>query len=75
MDVIISVDFFGEEGEADLVQWLVSDGDRVIEGQPIAELETAKTINEFTSPVTGTISLKTLEGDTVSGNNIIATIS
>jgi len=75
MDIVISVEFFGDEGEADLVRWLVSEGDLVKEGQPIAELETSKTIQEFRSPAAGAISLNSEEGDTVSAESVIATIA
>ena len=39
--------------EADLVTWLVKPGDRVAEGELIAEIETDKSTVEFESPAAG----------------------
>ena len=75
MNVLLTSDFLGDEGEAELTEWLVEDGDQVTEGQPIAELETSKTTNEITAPRAGTISLSAQEGDVVNVDEIIATIS
>lgn len=41
--------------EADLIGWLVSPGDFVHEGDPIAEIETDKATGELESPVSGTL--------------------
>lgn len=43
--------------EAEIVQWLVAEGDEVTLNQPIAEVETAKAIVELPSPFAGTVSL------------------
>lgn len=75
MNVLLTTDFLGDEGEAELIEWLVEDGEEVTEGQPIAELETSKTSNEITAPRAGTISLTVKEGDIVSVDESIATIS
>ncbi|WP_146360395.1 lipoyl domain-containing protein [Arthrobacter yangruifuii] len=75
MNVLLTTDFLGDEGEAELTEWLVEDGEEVTEGQPIAELETSKTSNEITAPCPGTISLTAKEGDIVSVDESIATIS
>jgi pyruvate dehydrogenase E2 component (dihydrolipoamide acetyltransferase) len=42
--------------EADVVGWLVAPGDRVGEGDPIAEIETDKATGELESPVSGVLS-------------------
>jgi pyruvate dehydrogenase E2 component (dihydrolipoamide acetyltransferase) len=42
---------FMEEGT--IVSWLVADGDRVDEGQPILELETDKATAELEAPASG----------------------
>jgi pyruvate dehydrogenase E2 component (dihydrolipoamide acetyltransferase) len=42
---------FMEEGT--IVAWLVAEGDRVDEGQPILEVETDKAISEMGAPATG----------------------
>lgn len=75
MNVLLTTDFLGDEGEAELTEWLVEEGEEVTEGQPIAELETSKTSNEITAPRAGTISLTAKEGDIVSVDESIATIS
>lgn len=41
--------------EAEIVQWLVAEGDTVTLNQPIAEVETAKAIVELPSPFAGTV--------------------
>jgi 2-oxoisovalerate dehydrogenase E2 component (dihydrolipoyl transacylase) len=43
--------------EAELVNWLVSVGDEIRVDQPIAEVETAKSIVEVPSPYAGTVTL------------------
>src|SRR6478735_2052199 len=52
--------------EAELVQWLVAEGDTVTLNQTIAEVETAKAIVELPSPFAGTVSaLHAQAGDVV----------
>lgn len=75
MKVLLTSDFLGDEGEAELTEWLVQNGDQVTEGQPIAELETSKTTNEITAPIAGTITQTVHEGDVISVDESIATIS
>lgn len=41
--------------EATLVDWLVSEGDTVSEGQALANVETDKVTNELESPVSGVV--------------------
>lgn len=41
--------------EANLVHWLVSVGDKIVVDQPIAEVETAKSIVELPSPFAGVV--------------------
>lgn len=53
--------------EAELVQWLVQVGDTVHIDQPIAEMETAKSVVEVPSPFEGVVeTLHGAEGDTLS---------
>lgn len=53
--------------EAELVQWLVQVGDTVHIDQPIAEMETAKSVVEVPSPFEGIVeTLHGAEGDTLS---------
>ena len=52
--------------EAELVTWLVAVGDAVHVDQPIAEVETAKSVVEVPSPFEGTVAtLHGAEGDTL----------
>lgn len=52
--------------EADLVNWLVAEGDSVAVDQPIAEVETAKSLVEVPSPFAGTVhQLHGAPGDTM----------
>src|SRR6478609_6887079 len=52
--------------EADIITWLVAEGDTVEVNQAIVEIETAKSLVELPSPYDGVIaSLLVAEGDTV----------
>ena len=50
--------------EGSLVAWHVEEGDRVEEGQVIADVETEKVTNELEAPVSGVISKILVEEDT-----------
>nr|MBA2528795.1 2-oxo acid dehydrogenase subunit E2 [Euzebyales bacterium] len=41
--------------EAEIVRWLVCEGDHVDEDQPVAEVETDKAVVEMPAPATGTV--------------------
>jgi pyruvate dehydrogenase E2 component (dihydrolipoamide acetyltransferase) len=41
--------------EGTIAKWLKSEGDRVTEGEVIAEVETAKAVQEIPAPATGTL--------------------
>lgn len=61
--------------EGTLVKWLVKEGDKVSDGQAIAEVETDKAVMEQTSFENGTIlKLTAKEGDKVPVGNVIAVI-
>lgn len=47
--------------EAELVRWLVTVGEQIVIDQPVAEVETAKSVVEVPSPFAGTVT--TLHGD------------
>lgn len=52
--------------EAGLVQWLVAVGDTIVTDQPIAEVETAKSVVELPSPFAGVVTaLHGEAGDTI----------
>ena len=58
--------------EAELVQWLVAEGDSVALNQTIAEVETAKAIVELPSPYAGVISkLQAEPGDIVTVGSVL----
>jgi pyruvate dehydrogenase E2 component (dihydrolipoamide acetyltransferase) len=61
--------------EAEVVNWLVKVGDDITVNQPILEIETAKSLVEIPSPVSGTVSaLLVVEGETVPVGSPIITI-
>jgi len=41
--------------EATVLRWLKTEGDPVTQGEPIAEIETAKATQELESPASGTL--------------------
>lgn len=62
--------------EAEIVRWLVEVGDTVRVDQPIAELETAKSVVEVPSPYAGTVAtLHGAEGSTLEVGKPLATIA
>lgn len=61
--------------EAELVHWLVAEGDEIVVDQPIAEVETAKALVEVPSPYGGTVlTLHGQPGDTLIVGNPLLTI-
>ena len=50
--------------EGTLVEWLVSDGDQVTEGQPLYLIETDKIENEVEATTAGTVRISGEEGET-----------
>jgi len=62
--------------EAELVQWLVAEGDTVSLNQNIAEVETAKAVVELPSPYAGTVQkLHHAAGDTIDVGDVIVTFA
>ena len=56
-----------------IVEWLVSEGQRVREGDPIAVIETEKVETELPCPDTGTVAeIVVDEGDTVDVGAVLA---
>jgi pyruvate/2-oxoglutarate dehydrogenase complex dihydrolipoamide acyltransferase (E2) component len=56
-----------------IAEWLVNVGDTVVEGQPIAVIETEKVETELESPGAGTISELLVDaGDTADVGSVIA---
>jgi 2-oxoisovalerate dehydrogenase E2 component (dihydrolipoyl transacylase) len=61
--------------EAEVVQWLVAEGDLVAVDQPVAEVETAKSVVEVPSPYAGrVVTLHAAEGETVEVGKPLITI-
>ncbi|MBW2388848.1 MAG: biotin attachment protein [Deltaproteobacteria bacterium] len=62
--------------ECKVLEWLKAEGDRVTEGEPIAELETAKTTQELESPASGILTkILVPEGETVPVRSVIGVIA
>lgn len=61
--------------DGEIVRWLKSVGETVADGEPLVEIEAAKTTVEVPSPAAGTlIEIIAEEGDTVDVRAHIATI-
>jgi pyruvate/2-oxoglutarate dehydrogenase complex dihydrolipoamide acyltransferase (E2) component len=61
--------------EGTVLRWLKGEGDQVRKGEPIVEIETAKTTQEVEAPATGTLVRILLgEGETGTVNSDIALI-
>lgn len=61
--------------EATLVEWLVDNGSVVAEGDDIYLLETDKVEQLVEAPVSGTISITGIEGETYEVGALLANIS
>lgn len=75
MDVSIPQNFLGEEGDGELVEWLIDEGDTVSVDQEIANIETAKVTVALLSPGSGVISLIAEAGSTVEHGAVVARIT
>ena len=60
--------------EGMLVEWVVADGDRVVEGQVIYLLESDKSTQEVEAPAAGTISIAAAAGETYQVGDLLGTI-
>jgi pyruvate/2-oxoglutarate dehydrogenase complex dihydrolipoamide acyltransferase (E2) component len=61
--------------EGTVVQWLKIEGDKVKQGEPIVEIETAKATQEVEAPVSGTLTKILLAvGETAAVNTEIGEI-
>ena len=50
--------------EGTVQNWLVEDGAQAVEGQPLYELESDKSVTEVEAPVSGTLRIKVPAGET-----------
>jgi pyruvate/2-oxoglutarate dehydrogenase complex dihydrolipoamide acyltransferase (E2) component len=55
-------------------EWLVSDGGRSVEGQPLYTMEIDKAVEEVEAPVSGVLSIKAGSGETYPVGTLLATI-
>lgn len=61
--------------EGAIVEWLKSVGDRVVEDEPLAEVESEKVEETLESPATGTLTeILVQAGDTVEVRTLVAVI-
>ena len=60
--------------EGTIVRWLKQDGDRVVQGEPLAEVETDKATVTFDADADGTLRILVAEGETVALGAVIARI-
>ncbi|MGO9908405.1 MAG: dihydrolipoamide acetyltransferase family protein [Solirubrobacteraceae bacterium] len=60
--------------EGTIVRWLKQDGDRVVQGEPLAEVETDKATVTFDADADGTLKILVAEGETVPLGTPIARI-
>lgn len=61
--------------EAEIVEWLVSDGDIVQEGDAIFAIESEKSVQEVESPASGSIRIIAPAGETYAVGTVVAEIS
>jgi len=75
MAVDITVPSVGESiTEGTVARWFKKDGEAVRADEPLFELETEKATTEIVAPASGTVRIKTLEGQTVAIGAIIGQI-
>jgi pyruvate dehydrogenase E2 component (dihydrolipoamide acetyltransferase) len=60
--------------EGTILRWLKQDGDRVVQGEPLAEVETDKATVSFDADADGTLRILVAEGETVPLGAVIARI-
>ena len=61
--------------EGTVVRWLKAEGERVAQGEPLVEIETAKATQEVAAPASGTlVKILLAAGETAAVNTQIATI-
>lgn len=75
MAIEVKVPAVGESvTEGRIARWLKDEGARVEVDEPLFELETDKAAQEIPSPVAGVLSIKVPEGETVTVNQVVASI-
>lgn len=51
--------------EGTITQWIKADGDNVVKGEPLFQIETEKLTNEIEAPESGTLKIKAQVGETI----------
>jgi pyruvate/2-oxoglutarate dehydrogenase complex dihydrolipoamide acyltransferase (E2) component len=74
VDVVIDADAVGEDGEAEITQWLVADGVSVTTDELIAEIETAKALVEIRATATGRLHHARPAGAVLAAGDLIGKI-
>jgi pyruvate/2-oxoglutarate dehydrogenase complex dihydrolipoamide acyltransferase (E2) component len=60
--------------EGTLVKWLVQDGGEVVEGQPLYEIESEKSVQEVESPASGKLRVSAKEGEIYTVGTVLGVI-
>jgi pyruvate/2-oxoglutarate dehydrogenase complex dihydrolipoamide acyltransferase (E2) component len=60
--------------EGTLTEWLIADGQPVMEGQPLYALESEKSVQEVEAPATGTLKILKSVGEIYEVGTVIAEI-
>jgi len=60
--------------EGTLVAWLATDGEAVLEGQPLFELESEKSVQEIEAPTSGVLKILKGTDQTYAVGVVLATI-
>jgi len=63
MSTPIVIPQLGLVEEVVVLEWLKPDGETVVEGEPLAVLETEKTQTEIEAPATGTLRIRVPAGE------------
>ena len=71
----LDAELLGEDGEAELVEWLVPDHSDVSLDQEIVELSTSKALIQLAAPATGRLTQLAAVGDVVVTGQAIASIA
>ena len=61
--------------EGEILEWLKRDGERVVQGEPLVEVEAAKATEVVDAPATGTLRILAKVGDIVEVRDVIAVIA
>ncbi|MDE1154093.1 MAG: lipoyl domain-containing protein [Micavibrio sp.] len=61
--------------EGTITEWLATDGDAVVEGQPLFALEAEKATQEIEAPASGTLKILVSIGEETEVGTVIGTIS